>query len=124
MSIGRSSHRRCSIKQGVLKNFIKFTGKHLCWSLFFNKVAGLSHRCFPVNSADFLRIPFSAKRLSATTSSSVTKFVVLFTSNVKAEFVSFDNALLMVIIGDFNGKYKDWYSNAITSRYLLVQSQQ
>ena len=27
-------------KQGVLKNIIKFTGKHLCQSLFFNKVAG------------------------------------------------------------------------------------
>ena len=26
-------------KKGVLKNFANFTGKHLCWSLFFNKVA-------------------------------------------------------------------------------------
>ena len=25
----------------VLKNFAKFTGKHLCQSLFFNKAAGL-----------------------------------------------------------------------------------
>ena len=32
----RNSHRRCSIKKGVLKNFAKFTGKHLCQSLFFN----------------------------------------------------------------------------------------
>ena len=32
---------RCSIKESVLKNFTKFTGKHLCQSLFFNKVAGL-----------------------------------------------------------------------------------
>ena len=28
-------------KKGVLKNFTKFTGKYLCQSLFFNKVAGL-----------------------------------------------------------------------------------
>ena len=28
-------------KKGVLKNFAKFTGKHLCQSLFFNKVADL-----------------------------------------------------------------------------------
>ena len=28
-------------KKGVLRNFAKFTGKHLCQSLFFNKVAGL-----------------------------------------------------------------------------------
>ena len=37
----RSSHQRCSIKRGVLKNVSKFTGKRLCQSLFFNKVAGL-----------------------------------------------------------------------------------
>ena len=24
-----------------MKNFVKFTGKHLCKSLFFNKVTGL-----------------------------------------------------------------------------------
>ena len=35
----RSSHRGCSVKTNVLRNFAKFTGKHLCQSLFFNKVA-------------------------------------------------------------------------------------
>ena len=40
-TFNRSSHQRCSIKKGVLRNFTKFTGKHLCQSLFFNKVAGL-----------------------------------------------------------------------------------
>ena len=28
-------------ERGVLKYFAKFIGKHLCQSLFFNKVAGL-----------------------------------------------------------------------------------
>ena len=37
----RSSHQRCSIQKGVLRNFTKLTGNHLCQSLFFNKVAGL-----------------------------------------------------------------------------------
>ena len=37
----RNSHQRCSIKV-FLSNFSKFTGKHLCQGLFFNKVAGLS----------------------------------------------------------------------------------
>ena len=32
---------KCSLKNGVLKNFAKFTGKHLCRNLFFNKVAGV-----------------------------------------------------------------------------------
>ena len=36
---GRSSQQRCSIKKGILRNFTKFTGKHLCQSFFFNKVA-------------------------------------------------------------------------------------
>ena len=42
----RSSRQEVFCKKGVLRNFAKFTGKHLCQSLFFNKVAGL---------ADFLR---------------------------------------------------------------------
>ena len=31
-----------SCTRGVLKKFVKFTGKNLCWSLFFNKVTSLS----------------------------------------------------------------------------------
>ena len=34
----RSSHRRCSLKKGALKNLWKFTGKHLGWSLFLTKL--------------------------------------------------------------------------------------
>ena len=36
-----SSHPRCSVRKDVLRNFTKFTGRHLCQSFFFNKVAGL-----------------------------------------------------------------------------------
>ena len=36
----RSSRPEVFCKKGVLKNFAKFTGKHLCQSLFFDKVAG------------------------------------------------------------------------------------
>ena len=35
----KSSRQRSSMKKGVLRNFAKFTGKHLCQRLFFNKVA-------------------------------------------------------------------------------------
>ena len=41
VSKSRSSHWRCFVKKGVLKNFTKLTAKYLCWSLFFNKVAKL-----------------------------------------------------------------------------------
>ena len=39
LDIYESSHRGCSVRKGVLRNFAKFSGKHLCQSLFFNKVA-------------------------------------------------------------------------------------
>ena len=34
-------HGTCSIKKGVLRNCAKFTGKHQCKRLCFNKVVGL-----------------------------------------------------------------------------------
>ena len=37
----RSSHTGVLCKKVVLRNFAKFTGKHLCQSLYFNKVASL-----------------------------------------------------------------------------------
>ena len=37
----RSSPPEVFYKKGVVKNFAKFKGKHLCQSLFLNKVAGL-----------------------------------------------------------------------------------
>ena len=53
-------------KKGVLRTFAKFTGKHLCQSVFFKKFQAsgnfikkrLWRRCFPVNFAKFLRTPF------------------------------------------------------------------
>ena len=74
----RSSHRRCSVTNGVLRNFAKITGKHLRQGLFFNKVADLRpatllkkrlwHWCFPVNFAKFLRTPFFTEHLWVTAS--------------------------------------------------------
>ena len=59
-------HWRWSVKKTVLKNFVKLTGKHLCWSIFFNKNTGLQacnfiqkrlkQGCFPDNIAKLLRI--------------------------------------------------------------------
>ena len=36
-----SNCRGCFAKKGFLENFTKFTGKYLCQSLFFDKVAGM-----------------------------------------------------------------------------------
>ena len=55
-------------KIAILKNFAKFTSKHLCWNLFFNEFSGLwpailfkwrlQHRCFLVNLVKFLTMSF------------------------------------------------------------------
>ena len=67
--------KMCSVKKVFIKFFTKFTGKHLCQSLFFNKVAGLRpetcnfikkiiwHRNFPENFAKFLTTPFLTQHL-------------------------------------------------------------
>ena len=62
----------------VLKNFTKFTGKHLCQSLFFNKVAVLKpatllkkrlwHRCFPVKFCENSKNNFFTEHFWATAS--------------------------------------------------------
>ena len=44
----RSIHPKVFCEKYFPKNFVKFTGKHLCQSLFF----------IPVNLAKFFRIPF------------------------------------------------------------------
>ena len=69
----RSSRQEVICEKSVLRNFKKFTGKHLCWNLFFNKVSGLRpatflkkrlwHKCFPVNIEKFLRTPFVTEHL-------------------------------------------------------------
>ena len=69
----RSSRPEVFCKLGALRNFTKFTGKHLCQGLFLNKVAGLRpttllkkglwHKCFTVNFAKFLRAPFFTEHL-------------------------------------------------------------
>ena len=69
----RSSRPEVFYKKGVLRNFAKLTGKHLCQSLFFKKSASvrpatlllmrLWHQCFPVNFAKFLRTSFFMEHL-------------------------------------------------------------
>ena len=83
----RSSRPEVFSKKDVLRNFTKFTGKHLCQSLFFKEVAGLRpatllkkrpwHRCFPVKFVKFLRTPFFTKHLRATASDCSTHIIFI-----------------------------------------------
>ena len=59
-------------KKGILKNFAKLTGKHLCLSLFLIKLHAwlaallkkrLWYKCFSVNFAKLLRTPFFVQHL-------------------------------------------------------------
>ena len=69
----RSSRLEVFCRKGVVSNFEKFTGKHFCQSLLFNKVAGLRtvtllkkrfcYRCFPVNFSKFLKTPSITEHL-------------------------------------------------------------
>ena len=62
----RSSCPEVFCKKGVLKNLTKFTGKHLCQSLFLIKLqaCGLWRKCFPATFVKFLRTLFYTKHLS------------------------------------------------------------
>ena len=55
----RSRRPEAFCKKGILENLTKFTGKHLCQSLFFNKVAGL-RICEIFKNAFFYRTPLVA----------------------------------------------------------------
>ena len=54
--IYRSSRPEVFCKKGVLRNFVKFAGKHLCQSLSFNKVALVFSREFYNISKNFFFI--------------------------------------------------------------------
>ena len=57
----RSSRPDVFCRKGVLRNFGKFTGKHLCQSLFIESLLKnrLWHWCFPLNFAKFLKTLFA-----------------------------------------------------------------
>ena len=55
-------------KKGVLRNFVKFTGKHLCQSLFLKKL--------PAEICQFCEISNKKKKLYATTSGCVEEFFI------------------------------------------------
>ena len=71
----KQSFRCVLYKKGALRNFVKFTGKHVCQGLFFIKLQASSlkpatllekrlwHRCFLVNFTKLLRTPFYTEHL-------------------------------------------------------------
>ena len=81
--ISEGRRRSCSRESFIIrfrKYFIKFTGKHLCQSLFLNKVAGIRpafllkrdfrHRCFPIDFVKIFKDAIFSEHLLATASRS------------------------------------------------------
>ena len=63
VKMSRGSRPEVFSKKGVLRNFAKFTGKHLCQRLFFNKVAGALAQVFSYKFCEIAKNTFFTKHL-------------------------------------------------------------
>ena len=86
----KSSHRRCSVRKGVLRN----SQENTCARVSF-LIKRLWHRFFPVNFVKFLWTPFLTEHLR-TTASAHTKLItiaamkIIITSNEWVEFLTIE----------------------------------
>ena len=69
MQLSRSSHRRFSPRKGVLRNFVKFTGKQMCQACNFIKKKTLA-QVFPCEFCETSKSTFFTEHLWATASDS------------------------------------------------------
>ena len=98
----RRSHRRCSVRKGVLRNFAKFTGKQICQSLFFSKVADLRPaallkkrlaQMFSCESCEIFKNTFLTEHIWATASEKNSDGVPLFFSYFPENIPDFSEKL-------------------------------
>ena len=88
-------------KKGVLRNFTKFTRKHLCQSPFLKKLQKkrLWHRCFPVDFVKFL--------------------ITLFSQNTSGDCFCTERIISSYVNSSFSFLYFFVYSwNAVNYHYL------
>ena len=125
------------MKKSALKNFTKFTGKLLCQSLFFNKVAGLKpasllkkrlwHRPFPINFAKFLGTLFYGTPLDDCFSKVISysyfenpnswkNFAVFRFNSNECSYVKFNRDLFCVIYSSKSNEY----AGVCGKRYLKL----
>ena len=67
VAVYRGIHRRYSVKKGVLRNFAKFTGKHLCQILFSDKKETLA-QVFTCEYCEISKNTFSIEHSQTTAS--------------------------------------------------------
>ena len=94
----RSSCQEVFCKKGVLKNFTKLIRKHLCQSLFFNKVAGLK-----LLFLQFLFKTLSSRNLDPKPRKCVFKFKVWWRRKPSLSIVWRQNAI--------NFDWKCWFTS-------------
>ena len=91
----RSSHRRFSVKKGVLRNFAKFTGKQLCQSLLLKKES-----LAQVFSCEFFEISkntFSTEHLRTTASAGT--FTTFFIGHRCTYFKEHEDVAKVFLLG-------------------------
>ena len=81
-----------SVRKVVLRNFAKFTGKHLCESLFLNKVAGLKPQPCNFIKKETLAQVFSCEFCKISKNSSFTEHLQTTVSGI-SKFALFKNSL-------------------------------
>ena len=116
-----SSRPEVFCKKSVVRNFTKYTRKHLYQSLFFNNVAGLWpatllkkrlwHRCFLVNFAKFPRTPFLTEHFW---------WLLLFSWHISNanEICEITNAFLQAIWKSYTQYLRIYYAHS----YSLIKS--
>ena len=124
----RSSRPEVFCKRGVLKNFSKFTGKHLCQSLFLDKVAGLRQVfscefCQISKNTFFYRTPLVASSETWRTGEKGTLLQVLSWENLQIFLDSYSVELLQTWHGKMLSKKKDiWTVFSIFFLYLSANT--
>ena len=112
--LGRSSHRRCSLRKDVLRNFAKFTGKHLFQRLFFKKES--LAQVFSCEFCEISKNTFFTEHLQATASNLGRKF-----KSAKLIFQKF-GVLLLVTFVNFKKTYKkDNQSSNIVGKHCSTK---
>ena len=91
-------------QKGVLKNFPIFTEKHLCHSLFYNKVVGLKpetllkrilwHRCFSVNLRNFSEHDFFIEHLPWLLLNHILLLILMF--SIRHNLISIELDVLII----------------------------
>ena len=126
------SHKKCSLKSGVLKNFAKFTRKHLCQILFFDKVAGsgckkrLWHRCFSCEFCKIFKHTFFTEHLWTTASPSPLN---IYVENVLAIIIFISFILIrkrffeIIIISYFPKRFWEVLEEEKLLRWRLLEDQ-